>query len=91
VPVQPKVKRLLSTYHLSVDGTLIGAWASMKSFKPGPEGDGPPPASGGRNAEVDFKAQKRSNETHQSTTDSEARLYRKGSGMEARLCFIATP
>jgi transposase len=91
----PKVKRLLSTDHFSVDGTLIEAWASMKSFKPKvAEGDDPPPptpsppASGGRNAEVDFKGQKRSNKTHQSTTDPEARLYRKGSGMEAKLCFL---
>src|SRR5665213_227921 len=61
----------------------------MQSFRPKTpiDTDGPP-ASGGRNAEVDFKGQKRSNETHQSTTDPEARLYRKGPGMEARLCFI---
>jgi len=91
VLAQPKVKRLLSTDYFSVDGTLIEAWASMKSFKSnGADDDGapPPPTSGGRNAEVDFKGQKRSNETHQSTTDPEARLYRKGSGMEARLCFL---
>jgi transposase len=90
VLAQPQVKRLLSTDHFSVDGTLIEAWASMKSFKPkDPGGDAPsPPAPGGRNADVDFKGQKRSNETHESTTDPEARLYRKGSGMEARLCFI---
>jgi transposase len=88
VLAQPKVKRLLSTDHFSVDGTLIEAWASMKSFKPKDQvGDQPPP-SDGRNADVDFKGQKRSNETHQSTTDPEARLYRKGPGMEARLCFI---
>jgi transposase len=90
VLAQPRVKRLLSTDHFSVDGTLIEAWASMKSFKPKASdgSDPPPPSSGGRNADVDFKGQKRSNETHQSTTDPEARLYRKGSGMEARLCFI---
>ena len=91
VLAQPRVKRLLSTDHFSVDGTLIEAWASMKSFKPkasGEFGEPPPPASGGRNAEVDFKGQKRSNETHQSTTDPEARLYRKGSGMEARLAYL---
>jgi transposase len=90
VLAQPKVKRLLSTDHFSVDGTLIEAWASMKSFKPktSTADDLPPPASGGRNADVDFKGQKRSNETHESTSDPEARLYRKGSGMEARLCFI---
>jgi transposase len=91
VLAQPQVKRLLSTDHFSVDGTLIEAWASMKSFKPkdsGGDDDAPPPVFGGRNADVDFKGQKRSNATHQSTTDPEARLYRKGSGMEARLCFI---
>jgi transposase len=91
VLAQPRVKRLLSTDHFSVDGTLIEAWASMKSFKPKAPGDGdepPPGGGGGRNAEVDFKGQKRSNQTHQSTTDPEARLYRKGSGMEARLCFM---
>ena len=90
VLIQPQVKRLLSTDHFSVDGTLIEAWASMKSFKPKERGgdDAPPPASGGRNTEVDFKGQKRSNQTHESTTDPEARLYRKGPGMEARLCFI---
>ncbi len=92
---RPQVKRLLSTDHFSVDGTLIEAWASMKSFKPKPQdkGGGQPPANppasgGGRNGEVDFKGQKRSNDTHQSTTDPEARLYRKGQGMEAKLCFI---
>jgi transposase len=89
VLAQPKVKRLISSDQFSVDGTLIEAWASMKSFKPkAPGGDEPPPPSGGRNAEVDFKGEKRSNQTHQSTTDPEARLYRKGPGMEARLCFI---
>ena len=91
VLAQPKVKRLLSTDHFSVDGTLIEAWASMKSFKPKAKDgadDQPPPPSGGRNAEVDFKGRKRSNDTHQSTTDPEARLYRKGQGMEAKLCFI---
>jgi IS5 family transposase len=91
VLAQPKVKRLISSDHFSVDGTLIEAWASMKSFKPkgGDDGkDGPPRGGGGRNAEVDFKGEKRSNETHQSTTDPEARLFRKGPGMEARLCFI---
>ena len=94
VLAQPQVKRLLSNDHFSVDGTLIEAWASMKSFKPKTSGeagcgdDTEPPAPGGRNVEVDFKGQKRSNETHESTTDPEARLYRKGPGMEARLCFI---
>jgi len=89
VLAQPRVKRLLSSEHFSVDGTLIEAWASMKSFRPkrAPGSDGPP-AGGGRNGEVDFKGEKRSNDTHESTTDPDARLYRKGPGMEAKLCFI---
>ena len=85
---QPRVKTLLSTEHFSVDGTLIEAWASMKSFTPKDGSDGPVPPTGGRNAEADFRGAKRSNETHASTTDPEARLYRKGPGMEARLSFI---
>ena len=85
---QPRVKRLLSSEHFSVDGTLIEAWASMKSFKPKntPESGGP--REGGRNAPNDFKGEQRSNQTHRSTTDPDARLYRKGPGMEAKLCFI---
>jgi transposase len=85
---QPRVKRLLSSDHFSVDGTLIQAWASMKSFKPKQPPDAAGPGGGGRNAAVDFRGQKRSNDTHQSTTDPDARLYRKGPGMEAILCFI---
>ncbi len=85
---QPRVKRLLSTDHFSVDGTLIEAWASMKSFKPKDGSDEPPPRDGGRNREADFHGQKRLNATHASTTDPEARLYRKGRGKEAKLCFI---
>ena len=88
VLAQPRVKKLLSTEHFSVDGTLIEAWASMKSFKPKDGSDEPPAAGGGRNAEADFHGQKRSNETHASTTDPDARLYRKGRGKEAKLCFI---
>jgi len=89
VLAQPRVKRLLSSEHFSVDGTLIEAWASMKSFRPKrPAGSDEPPAGGGRNGEVDFKGEKRSNDTHESTTDPDARLYRKGPGMEAKLCFI---
>src|SRR5207302_2022955 len=85
---QPKVKKLLSGDHFSVDGTLIEAWASMKSVKP-KDGSGEPPAQGGgRNAEADFHGQKRSNDTHASTTDPDARLYRKGKGKETKLCFI---
>src|SRR5215210_2637973 len=87
VLAQKRVKKLMSTEHFSVDGTLIAAWASMKSFKPR-GGSGDPPSGGGRNADVDFHGQKRRNDTHASTTDPEARLYRKGAGKEATLCFI---
>lgn len=119
-----EVAPLLSDEHFSVDGTLVKAWASMKSFQPKPEaappegGDGPddppppPPAADAaaeapaetspkpetapmtatkprdRNAEVDFRGQKRSNATHASATDPEARLYRKSPGTGASLCFI---
>ena len=84
---QPRVKKLLSTEHFTVDGTLIEAWASLKSFK-ARDGSDDPPAGGGRNAEADFHGKKRSNETHVSTTGPDARLYRKGPGKEAKLCFI---
>ena len=80
VLAQPRVKKLMSSDHFSVDGTLIEAWASMKSFKPKDGSGNEPPPGSGRNAEVDFKGEKRSNETHASTTDPEARLYRKGAG-----------
>jgi len=84
---QPKVKRLISSDHFSVDGTLIEAWASIKSFRrrDGSDDDRSGP---GRNAERHFHKEKRSNETHQSTTDPEARLYKKGDGQPARLCYI---
>jgi len=81
---------LLSREHFSVDGTLLEAWASLKSFRPK---DGPPdksgtPASGeGRNPEVDFHGEKRKNETHASTTDPESLLARKGKGKEAKLSY----
>ncbi len=86
IVAHPKVKRLLSTEHFSVDGTLIEAWASMKSFRP-KDGSGDPPGPG-RNSERDFHGEEPSNATHQSTTDPDARLYRKGAGREARLCFM---
>jgi transposase len=82
----PQVKRLLSSEHFSVDGTLIDAWASMKSFRP-KDGPGEPPGPG-RNGERNFHKEKRSNETHASTTDPDARLYRKADGRESRLCFM---
>lgn len=73
----------VSDDHFSVDGTLIEAWASMKSFRPKGDDQGP----GGGNAWMDFKGEKRRNDTHGSTTDAEAKLIRKGPGKEARLCF----
>ena len=77
---------LMSDEHFSVDGTLIEAWASHKSFKPK---DGNGTASGeGRDPEVDFKGEQRRNETHASTTDPEARLYKKAEGQAAKLCFM---
>jgi transposase len=78
-----KVRRLLSEDHFSVDGTLLESLASHKSFRPIGE-DGPPEA-GGSNPDVDFKGQSRTNETHRSTTDPDARMARKGNGKEARL------
>ena len=88
VLAQPKVKRLLSSDHFSVDGTLIEAWASMKSVRQRDGSDKPPEEGGGRNQEANFHGQKRTNDTHASTTDPEARLYRKGKGKEAKLCFM---
>lgn len=75
----------VSNEHFSVDGTLIGAWASMKSFRPKNDQQGP----GSGNCWQDFHGEKRSNETHQSTTDPEAKLLKKGRGKEAQLCFAA--
>ena len=82
----PGVKTLLSDEHFSVDGTLIDAWASMSSFRP-KDGSGSPPGPG-RNGERNFRKEKRSNESHGSTTDPDARLYRKAEGRESRLCFM---
>lgn len=82
---QAERKRLLSCEHFTVDGTLIEAWASIKSFKPK---DGPPSAGGGKNDNVDFKGQKLANDTHGSVTDPDARLYRKGKNKEAKLCYL---
>jgi transposase len=82
---QAKLRRYISSDHFSVDGTLLNAWASHKSFKPK---DGPPsepPA--GRNVEVQWHGEKRSNDTHASTTDPEARLYRKSNNTAAVLCY----
>ena len=84
--VDPQVRPLLSSEHFSVDGTLIEAWASIKSFRP-TDGSGEPPAPG-RNAEHDFHGEKRSNRTHASSTDPDARLYKKSPGSAAKLCHM---
>jgi transposase len=81
----PRVEALLSDEHFSVDGTLIKAWASMKSFRRKDGKDEPPDP--GRNGERNFRGEKRSNETHASTTDPDARLARKSNGQEAKLGF----
>ncbi len=79
---------LLSKEHFSVDGTLVQAWASHKSFKPKGDDDAGPDAPGGRNVDADWKGQPRSNETHASTTDPEARLYRKSAAQPAILGYM---
>jgi transposase len=92
---QPRVKALMSDEHFSVDGTLIQAWASQKSFQPKtgvapPADNDEPPASppaGGRNAERDWRGQKRGNETHASQTDPDARLARKSDGQSSILAY----
>ena len=80
-------KKLTSNEHFTVDGTLIDAWASHKSFVP-KDGSGKPPEGGGKNPTVDFKGEKRSNDTHASTTDPEARLFKKSEGDKSRLCYM---
>ena len=92
VVTQARLRRYMSSDHFSVDGTLLQAWASNKSFKPNkPDsdpGDGDANGFKPRNAEVDFKGQKRSNKTHTSTTDPEALLYRKSNNTAAELSFM---
>jgi transposase len=86
---QPRVAALLSDDHFSVDGTLLEAWASMKSFRPKDAGqDGSGGGPGGRNGERNFRGERRRNDTHASTSDPQARLYRKAAGQEARLCYL---
>lgn len=82
---QARGLRLLSDEHFTVDGTLLEAWASQKSFRPK---DGEPPATGGSNPTVDFRGTPRRNATHASRTDPEARLYKKGAGREAKLSYL---
>lgn len=77
-------RQLLSSEHFTVDGTLLEAWASMKSVRPRDDGSSPP---GGKNPSIDFRGTRRSNLTHASTTDPDARLARKGDGQPARLCY----
>lgn len=87
---QAAAKKLLSRDHFTVDGTLIEASASLKSFRPKgevPSDDDDPGGPGGRNEMVDFKGKKRSNATHASTTDPDAMLVRKGNGREAKLSY----
>ncbi len=84
---QAQLRRYVSSEHFSVDGTLLEAWASHKSFKPKDDSGGGPAAPAGRNAEANFHGQKRSNQTHRSTTDPEALLARKSNATAAKLCF----
>jgi transposase len=86
----PQVRRQMSREHFSIDGTLIDAWASMKSFRPKEERGPDDNDGGGRNADRDWRGERRSNETHASTTDPDARLYKKAPGQASRLCFVAT-
>jgi len=86
VLAEARQRRLLSEDHFTVDGTLLEAWASLKSFRPKDSGDGQS-SDGGKNPGVDFRGEQRTNTTHESATDPEARLARKGAGKEARLCF----
>jgi IS5 family transposase len=83
-PVLERAKPYLSDEHFTVDGTLLEAWASHKSFRPKEGGE--PPSENGR--EVDFHGEKRRNETHQSTTDPDARLYKKSKGSEAKMSYL---
>ncbi len=87
VVAQARQLGLLSDEHFTVDGTLIEAWASQKSFKPKAGDEAEPPAEGS-NPEVNFRGEKRRNDTHQSTTDPEARLYKKAQGHEAKLGYL---
>jgi transposase len=86
VLAEAKQRELLSEEHFTVDGTLLEAWASMKSVQP-KDDEGGRPNRGFKNPNVDYRGEKRRNETHASTTDPEARLMRKGLGKETKLCF----
>ena len=84
---QARLRRYLSSDHFSVDGTVLEAWASHKSFKPKDRDPNEPPPAG-RNSEQDFHGEQRSNTTHQSTTDPEARLYRKSAAAPAKMAYL---
>jgi transposase len=86
---QARARGLLSAEHFTVDGTLLEAWAGHKSFKrkDGPDSKTPPPADGSGNPSVDFHGERRRNQTHQSTTDPQALLARKGKGKESKLSY----
>lgn len=88
VKEQAEQAGLMSNDHFTVDGTLIEAWASMKSFRPKNGERHDSPEGGSRNPDVDFKGQKRKNDTYRSTTDPDSRLLRKGKGKESKLCFM---
>jgi transposase len=87
VLAEARQRDLVSDEHFTVDATLLEAWASMKSFRSKDEPPTAPPDDPG-NPTVDFHGERRSNDTHQSTTDPDARLYRKGKGREAKLCYM---
>ena len=88
IRTQAEAAGLLSDEHFTVDGTLIEAWASLKSVRPKDSDNQPRPSSGSRNPSVTFRGEKRTNDTHASTTDPQARLYKKGKGQEAKLSYM---
>jgi transposase len=88
VVVLARRKSLLSDEHFTVDGTLIEAWASQKSFQKKDQPESSPTTPAGNNPSVNFRGETRRNDTHQSTTDPEARLYKKSSGSKATLSFL---
>ncbi len=79
---------LLSDEHFTVDGTLVEAWASHKSFQPKDDGGAPPVDGAGKNPDVDFRGRKRSNDTHASRTAPDARLYKKSAGNASKLGYL---
>jgi transposase len=85
---QARAQQLLSDEHFTVDGTLIEAWAGQKSFQRKPDDEPPSTNDGGSNPTVNFRGEKRANATHQSTTDPEARLFKKSRGAEAKLGYL---